>query len=232
MIKPCRAYILFFICCLAGAQQLLSQDFIADFKKINAIYQDSSYRMRLTYNYYNEVKSKRPDEVHRSEVRKSGDNYYVDLHQTRTIINQGVFFQINHEFKVVMLDSARPAYYKTLGVNLDSLARFYKGVTFKALDSFTGEYTIPSQGKGIAYSKVVFDRRTHLLREVTIQFLDQRKTASKGALRNRLNIKYEEVDLSPGFSAKSFSQSAFIYKKGSSYKLKKPYVGYHLVSNL
>ena len=209
-----------------------AQDFIEDFKKINAKYKDSSYHMKLSYNYYNELSSAKPDEVLQGEVRKQGQKYYVKMHKMETIISGGIFLQVNHDLKALILDSNRASYSSPLGVPLDSLQKFYKGAKYKEQDSVTSVYKIPSIGKGIAYTQIYFNKVNYEIERIAIHFLDLRKTAAKGALRNKLIINYTQVDFTPTFNTKSFSQSKYIYKSNGTYKVSKAYKHYRLVNNI
>lgn len=210
----------------------LGQNFIEDFKRINTLYKDSSYQMFLKYEYFNETTSTKADETLLGEVRKNRNMYYVKAHNTETIVNDKVFLQVSHDLKAMILDSSRSSYYSAMGINLDSLKRFYKNVEFTDVDSVSGEYKIPSISKGIAYTKIRFNKRNFQIDRIEIQFLDLRSSSNDGALRNKLVISYQEVNFTPKFNANSFSTKTFLYVKNGNFYPTKKYTQYNLVNNL
>ena len=212
--------------------ELKAQDFISDFKKINLKYKNESYVLKMSYNYYNELNNSKPDQIQYAEVRKGKNKYYLKLHGMETIISNGVFLQANHDFKSLILDTARAAYSSSIGIPLDSLEGLYQGVKYTKIDSTTASYSIPSMGKGISHTDIQFNPRTYEINQIEIFFYDMRKGAKKGTLRNKLRINYTEVDFTPLFNEESFSHSKYLYKTSNTYKVKKAYQKYSLVNNL
>jgi len=231
-LKVIKRYIILSLAVLLSIGNLFGQNLIEDFKKINARYGEKAYQMSLTYNYYSELTSKSPEEVQTAEVRKDGNKYYLKAHGMETIISEGVFLQVHQQSKVILLDSARPSYYQNLTVQLDSLAQLYKGAAYQKLDSITAQYKIPSKAAGIAYTLVAFNSITFEIKQITVQFLDIRKTAKEGTLRNKLVITYDKVNFNPVFTTESFSHSKYLYKKENTYHIKSAYKHYRLVNNL
>lgn len=209
-----------------------SQNFVEDFKKINIAYTKGSISFNIRFDYYNNYLQKSPSYSVNGIVRIKEKMMYYKMNDIELSYDTLYTCMLDHQNKTIMIDTVFQKANLLKNINfIDSLSQAYQSVNFKDLGDNKAEYTIYSSLPGISHSIIIFNKTNFLIQSISIFFLDNRENAKKNSIRNKLIIKYQDIN-QINLSNSFFKPSQFVTIIGRKIRVKEKYKNYTLINNI
>ncbi|MDP2174453.1 MAG: hypothetical protein Q8K70_00940 [Bacteroidota bacterium] len=225
-------YLILLLGCFLVLKASFSQNFVEDFKKINLTYTQGSIGFNIKFDYYNDYLQKTPSYSVNGNVKIKEKMMYYKMNDIELSYDTLYTCMVDHQNKTIMIDTVFQKANLLKNINfIDSLSQAYQSVSYKDLGDNKAEYTIYSSLPGISHSIIVFNKTNYLIQNIAIFFLDNRENAKKNSIRNKLIIKYQDINqLSLPNSV--FKPSQFVTISGKKIRVKEKYKNYTLINNI
>jgi hypothetical protein len=202
--------------------------------KINAAYANAKkYSMDCEYLYFEDQAAAVPYSIIKGQIKKYNTINYIKQGDTETINTLDYSVRVENDSKTITLLPKKTMVTSTpaLGVNIDSLSKFYDKVEFKKLSGTLYSYIFLMK-KGWDYAKLElqFDKNTFLVKRMIFSFdeMDISDDDKEKKTRPRIEVVYSKFNASPNIQEKDINYERFLVKKGKSYELKPEFSKYTL----
>lgn len=241
-----KFFILIFL--LSCWQFSSAQDFEKDLKAILANYSGTdSYKMQLDYKLYRNHSSGAPIEEKTATVIKDANNYFADMFEVITLVNDKYIVIVDKASQLVMIDKMSPDWLKkkeitipdSLFENLQKLMslspeKWVKKTSFKQVSSSEGMYNIEFNYGDYLNQKLFFNLKDFTINKAIYYYekeFDFEENVSSS--KPRLEVVYKKFSKEFSVNKDTFSENKYLsVLKNGEVKLNEAFSGYDLVNHL
>lgn len=227
---------LIYIClvtCLMGTSAVLkAQDAQAGLGRMFAQFQETSYAAKITQSWFPSHQATEAVKVDQGEIKVKKDQAcYHRIGDMETLFNEQYAMTMNHQMKVMMIQSFDPTQAKKDLLGLDQEGQDFSAYQFVDLDATYAKYVLEDDESRVSRVEVIFNKNTHKLTKM-VYFLAPGAVYMEGieGTEARMEMEFHQLNFNPTFQANDFSESRFVNKTESGFQMKASYRGYRLAN--
>lgn len=214
---------------LLAIGQSKAQIFKDDYSKMEVAYTKlTDFSCEISVNMFEKNQQEKPDRTMRSSLKKKGNNYYTHTENAEVIVNDDCMIYVNKQSKQLIYnirDKKREIKPSNLNPfeTIDSLLKNADSVVFKKNEDGLKCYVVYDKKSPIQKIDIAIDQSTFLLRRLTYHY-----DPMKFPEAEKVEIRYEKIDLEPKFENAEFAGKEFVSLQGKSLKPTERYRNYSL----
>lgn len=211
---------------------LLAQDVKSEFEKIGAKYQLKDYSYNVSYSYYNDTSSSKPDEVLNGFVKVKGSMFHYAIGSNEVLRSSSHIVAVDKQNKVLMLDSTYGAEEpEAQPFTVDELLKVYEKVVRRE-DGGSIIYTLNNPMAGIKKIKLNVDKEQLFVKKIEMFFYENRPGKDANGVRNKLVMNFTNVNLKANQKESSFSISPYFSISNGVYTPNNRYKSFEIINHL
>ena len=197
---------------------------------------DASYSMNIQVSLYPGKDDVEPDYQYSGHVKKSGSNFYSELMDRITLINERCILSIDQSKKMIVYQEnnrknntlAQQFSSNEIGAVLDSTFLGTNEVTLQKQEGHKKFYLIIPKDKNSEYDKMemVINTNNYTIEKYTYYFRPEAH-----AQYRKIVILYSQVEVGKKPDPEVFSENQFVRKEGNRMNPAPSYNGYEIIEH-